>query len=83
MQEIMQRDGTFIRKFFEARDESELKKQMAEEYKKAMVDDVEEIRQRVLNPDEPCPCGSGRKTKNCCIKRLQRYVSNQEHFAKS
>ncbi len=82
MQEVMQRDGTFIRKFFEAPDEATLKEDMKREYEKEMQNDIESIRQSILDPDQPCPCGSGRKTKNCCIKRLRRKLATQEHFAK-
>lgn len=81
MQETMEHDGTFMRKFFMAKNDSDLKTTMKQEYAKAMENDIESIRQVVLDSEQPCPCGSGRKTKNCCIKRLQRKLLTQEHFA--
>lgn len=85
MQEIQYTDGTFVRKFFEARTADEMRRQMVVEHRKAMhnagVAEIESIRQVVLDPESRCPCGSGKLTKNCCIKRLRSFVARQEHFA--
>lgn len=86
MQEVTRSDGNFIRTFFEAPDDKALREQMEREYQKAMkkqegIAEVESIRQSILDPESRCPCGSGKLTKNCCIKRLRRHVANQEHFA--
>jgi uncharacterized protein YecA (UPF0149 family) len=84
MQETRFTDGSVIRKMFMARDEDDLAKQRdaSEKAAEAAGKEIESIRQSVLNPESRCPCGSGKLTKNCCIKRLRRYVKNQEHFAK-
>jgi hypothetical protein len=81
MQEVMHRDGSFIREFFMAKDEADMKRQMAAKYKEAMTDDVESIRQSILDLESRCPCGSGKLTINCCVKRLKSYIARQEHFA--
>jgi SEC-C motif-containing protein len=34
------------------------------------------------NPNDPCPCGSGKKYKKCCMKRKPRKWSVTTHFQK-
>jgi len=87
MQEVLRKDGSFKREFFESDTEKGLKEDMRRKYEKEMkaaegIAEVESIRQVVLDPESRCPCGSGKLTKNCCIKRLRRYITQQEHFAK-
>ena len=31
-----------------------------------------------IKPNEPCPCGSGKKYKKCCALRLNLYASLEE-----
>lgn len=86
MQEVQRADGSFTREFFEAPTDALLRSQMKQKYDAAMkeqqgIAEVESIRQTILDPQSRCPCGSGKLTKNCCIKRLQSYVKRQEHFA--
>lgn len=81
MQETQYSDGGFNRQFFQAKDGKELWAQMRSKYEKTMTEqgsvEVESIRQAVLNPKSRCPCGSGKLTKNCCIRRLRRYMSTE------
>ena len=37
-----------------------------EEYTSADENGEEKIESKELTPDSPCPCGSGKKYKNCC-----------------
>jgi len=63
-------DGTMIRKLFQPQTEEALREQMKREYMEAMEKGAVDIRQAILNPDLPCPCGSLKKVRNCCIRRL-------------
>ncbi len=68
-------DGTeSIRlKVLEAQDREDLQRQLGKAYRKARAEPtLREIKQVEFDPDDPCPCGSKRKAKNCCAGRLLR-----------
>ena len=67
-------DGTesILKKVFSgAPDRYALQQQLRAEYDRAMEKEtLREIRQVQFDPEDPCPCGSKRKAKNCCASRL-------------
>lgn len=64
-----------LRKLFSGSSQA-LKGRLAKAYAGAMKKDTcHEVRQVQFDPDDPCPCGSRRKAKNCCAGRLLRRLA--------
>jgi uncharacterized protein YecA (UPF0149 family) len=72
MQEMTLKDGRKLREFFGAEDEEAMKKKMTEMHQKALELGVTEVRQVKLGRNSPCPCGSGKKFKKCCMCKVDQ-----------
>ena len=80
MQEINYRDrdtGTLntIREIFNIPDAQNEGEYMQSKYAEAMAKmtgnkEFISIRQQAIGRNDPCPCGSGRKFKKCCINKV-------------
>ncbi len=64
--------------------EEQMRRQMKQAYDRAMEssETLEEIKQVRFDPEDPCPCGSKKKAKNCCAGRLLRRLEH-ERFEKA
>lgn len=62
-----------------ANSEEQMRRQMMEAYDRAMKNSetLEEIKQIRFDPEDPCPCGSRKKAKNCCAGRLLRRLEHE------
>ena len=67
---------SLITKIMTAKSDSELQTAMKREADAARDRGETIIKQAVLDPELPCPCDSGRKTKNCCLRRYRRIMAN-------
>jgi len=72
-----------IKRVMTADSEEQMRRQMKEAYDRAMKNSetLEEIKQVRFDPEDPCPCGSRKKAKNCCAGRLLRRLEH-ERFEK-
>lgn len=60
-----------------------LKERMEESYKEAMREETcQEVKQSFIEPDDPCPCGSRKKAKNCCASRIVKRMAKQREIQK-
>lgn len=70
MQETQHRITEEMRQeFFTAKDHQSLNKQMDDRLKE--LPDERLVRRVKVGRNDPCPCGSGRKFKRCCITGLR------------
>ena len=69
-------EGSIIQRMFTAKSDDELQTAMKREANAARDRGETIIKQAVLDPELPCPCDSGRKTKNCCLRRYRRIAAN-------
>jgi hypothetical protein len=76
MQTELYDDGTVRRSIFSRPTDEELRQKLKDEYQRAKDAGAIEIQQVVMDPELPCPCGSKRKTKNCCLKRYRSIMAN-------
>lgn len=76
MQTERYRNGDLVTKIFTAPTDEELRLRMKQLHAGAVDAGAIEIRQAVMEPDLPCPCGSGRKCKNCCLRRYRSIMAN-------
>ena len=70
------KSGAMIERFFTAKSDDDLRAAMKREADAAHDRGETIIKQAVLDPELPCPCDSGRKTKNCCLRRYRRIMAN-------
>lgn len=72
-----------IKRVMMADSEKQMRRQMMEAHDRAMENSetLEEIKQVRFDPEDPCPCGSRKKAKNCCAGRLLRRLEH-ERFKK-
>jgi uncharacterized protein YchJ len=75
MQTYQEKDESFMDRFILAPTDEMLKQRLREEREAAKDRGATLIMEAVLNPDTLCPCNSGRKTKNCCLKRYRRLMA--------
>lgn len=73
-----------VKKVLMAQNEEAMRRQLQEAHGKAMErsETLEEVKQVRFDPEDPCPCGSRKKAKNCCAGRLLRRLK-QEQFESS
>lgn len=62
-------EGRLRREFFEGDNEDELNKQM--DARLEQLPNERLVRRVKVGRNDPCPCGSGRKFKKCCITGLR------------
>jgi len=57
---------------FDGKTDDQVKSQMIEAYNRAMADvpNVQRIEQKRVGRNDPCPCGSPSKFKNCCLWKV-------------
>ncbi len=81
-------DGSeeICKKVFDAACAKDMRSQMTEAHRVEFEKDtLVEIKQTIIDLEDPCPCGGGKKAKNCCsgrmLKRLhaERKVAEREH----
>ena len=72
MQEITYRDGGVSREFVRGL-EADIRSRLQRRFTDAIADpNVAEIRTvPKIGRNEPCPCGSGKKFKHCCIRQTE------------
>jgi hypothetical protein len=75
MQSYQERDGSITERFITAPSDAELKRRLRAERQAAKDRGATLIMEAVLDPDKLCPCNSGRKTRNCCLKRYRRLMA--------
>ena len=68
--------GALIQRMFTAKTDETLQAAMKREADAARDRGETIIKQAVLDPELPCPCDSGKKTKNCCLRRYRRIMAN-------
>lgn len=73
------KDGTLETRIFSAPTDEQLIQRLKDEHAAALDRGAIDIRQAVMDPEQPCPCGSKRKTKNCCLKRYRSLVARAGH----
>lgn len=62
---------SIIKKVFAEKTEDDMLAQLAKAHEEAVSKKtLREVKQTRFDPDDPCPCGSKRKAKNCCAGRL-------------
>ena len=76
MQTEVYPNGDVINRFIQARNEEDLQQRLKDEYQRARDAGAISVQQAVLDPENLCPCGSKRKTKNCCLKRYRSIMAN-------
>ena len=70
------------KKIFEAATAGEMQAQMATARRKDLKEPtLRELKQVEFDIDDPCPCGSKKKAKNCCAGRLLRRLRQQRYDA--
>lgn len=69
-------ERSIIQRFMTAKSDEELSAKMKRAEDKARDRGETVIKSAVLDPELPCPCDSGRKTKNCCLKRYRSIMAN-------
>ena len=63
---------TVIRTFHKGETEEELRNKLREAYDVVMKDDLAEaVRQLKIGRNDPCPCGSSKKFKKCCMWKCE------------
>jgi uncharacterized protein YchJ len=72
MQEARYEDGRREREFIAAvkadrQGEAELVERLGAASRRALEAGAQEVRQVKIGRNDPCPCGSGKKFKRCCI----------------
>ena len=70
------KERALVTRIFSAKSDEELQAAMRREATAARDRGETVIKQAVLDPELPCPCDSGRKTKNCCLKRYRSIMAN-------
>ncbi len=64
---------SLVKRVFEDTDRAEVRRRLGRAYRQARAKPtLREVKQVEFDPDDPCPCGSKRKAKNCCAGRLLR-----------
>jgi uncharacterized protein YecA (UPF0149 family) len=59
-----------------------MREQLADAHQRATTQEtLREIKQAEFDPEDPCPCGSPRKAKNCCAGRLLRRLRAEREKA--
>ena len=67
-----------VKRLFAAQDPATMTSQLRDAYEEAAgKPTLREIRQVQFDPDDPCPCGGGKKAKNCCAGRLLRRLAQE------
>jgi uncharacterized protein YecA (UPF0149 family) len=77
-------DGSesLVKRLFEAKHAEAMREQLDAAYRKATKQKtLKEIKQVQFDPDDPCPCGSPRKAKNCCAGRILRRLARERYEA--
>ncbi len=72
MQEYKENNGSVTREFFGLREGHEVE-DLRKKYEEAMTkhgDTIVEIKQKRIDRDDFCPCGSGKIFKRCCEKKM-------------
>ncbi len=73
---------SLIKRVFEAQDRDGLRAQLTTAHRRAVKQDtVREVKQVEFDPEDPCPCGSPKKAKNCCAGRLLRRLRAERYEA--
>ena len=68
MQETVRADGTITYETFVGKDDADLRAKRIRAFRAAVDDpDVVSVTQHKVGRNAPCPCGSGRKFKKCCL----------------
>ncbi len=61
-------DGTVKQEIFTAESEEELESLLRKKHAIALKNGAVSITQHKCGRNDPCPCGSGRKFKCCCVR---------------
>lgn len=69
MQETHYPDGRVTKEVIYGKNDDDLKQKLAKAHSYALANGATTVLQRKLSRNERCPCGSGRKFKNCCLKK--------------
>ena len=73
---------SLVKRVFDAETPEELRKMLAGGYRAARKQKtLREVKQVEFDPDDPCPCGSKKKAKNCCAGRLLRRLRAEKQAA--
>jgi len=68
MQTTEYSDGSIFRELFNALPKESTEEMLARKHREAFLrGEVKAISQRVVGRNDPCPCGSGKKFKKCCL----------------
>lgn len=70
MQETVMPDGGTLKEYFEAKNESELMEKMDIRLRTLQHQGHKLKNRQKIERNQPCPCGSGKKFKKCCIDKL-------------
>ncbi len=69
--EEAQRLGRLRQEFFSAENQELLNQKMDDRLKELPKERL--VRRVKVGRNQPCPCGSGRKFKKCCISKTRRF----------
>ena len=68
MQTTEYSDGRIMKELFYAAPKESAAEMLARKHREAFLQgEVKAISQRVVGRNDPCPCGSGKKFKKCCL----------------
>lgn len=73
MHEATYPDGRVEREIIYGKTREELHQKLAKAHQISLAGGAVKIMQRKMSRNEPCPCKSGRKFKNCCLRRNRRH----------
>jgi uncharacterized protein YchJ len=76
MQTEVYRNGDMVNRILFAPTHEELRERLKAAGQAAIDNGAIEIRQAVMEPERLCPCKSGRKTKNCCLRRYRAAMAD-------
>lgn len=73
MHETRTQDGRIIRQFVQERSLQALESKLSQLHAEAIRNpDIKSIYQVKIGRNDPCPCGSGKKFKKCCVAPVNR-----------
>lgn len=63
-----------FKEFFEEKEGEDIEKIMDKRFKELQKEkeNIELITRKKIGRNSPCPCGSGKKFKRCCIDKVKR-----------
>ncbi len=70
---------SLVKRVFEEDSRRALRRRLGKAYRQAMTKPtLREVKQVEFDPEDPCPCGSKRKAKNCCAGGLLRRLRQEK-----